>query len=227
MIMAGDGSQKFVAYPLSEPDSREGADRGTALINWVAEVPIPDRAVLERGNWNRQVDPSEVLRYFGDWRFEWLDVRALIEAAHAVLEYPMVDREPLERWTYGRVTLLGDAAHAMYPIGSNGASQAILDARVLAQALVTHADVRTALAAYEEQRRPATTAIQASNRRMGPEIVMRMAHERAPEGFDRIEDVISRQELETIAADYKRTAGFDPDALNNRASFSVAQKQGQ
>jgi 2-polyprenyl-6-methoxyphenol hydroxylase-like FAD-dependent oxidoreductase len=227
MIMAGDGSRKFVAYPLSESDPQQGSDRGTALINWVAEVPIPDRAVLERGNWNREVDPGEVLRYFGDWRFEWLDVRALIEAAHAVLEYPMVDREPLERWSHGPVTLLGDAAHAMYPIGSNGASQALLDARVLAQALTAHADVPTALTAYEEQRRPATTAIQASNRRMGPEIVMRMAHERAPEGFARIEDVISRQELESIAAEYKRTAGFDPEDLNNRESFSVAQKQAQ
>jgi 2-polyprenyl-6-methoxyphenol hydroxylase-like FAD-dependent oxidoreductase len=221
MIMASDGARKFVCYPLSAPDP----ETGKVLTNWVAEVPLPDRPVLERGNWNRETDKAEIEEHFGSWRFDWLDVSALIESATAVYEYPMVDRDPLEQWTEGRATLLGDAAHAMHPVGSNGASQAIIDARVLAHALATSESVEAALARYEELRRPATAAIQTSNRRMGPEIVMRIAHQRAPEGFARIDDVMAREELESIAEAYKRTAGFHPAALNERASYSVGRRE--
>jgi 2-polyprenyl-6-methoxyphenol hydroxylase-like FAD-dependent oxidoreductase len=112
----------------------------------------------------------------------------------------MVDRDPVDRWTFGRVTLLGDAAHAMYPIGSNGASQAILDARVLAREIQAHGAVPEALAAYETERRPATSRIVLANRRNGPEQVMQLVQERAPQGFARIEDVLSREELEEAAA---------------------------
>ncbi|MBX6386630.1 MAG: flavin-dependent oxidoreductase [Microbispora sp.] len=207
MIMAGDGTQKFVAYPI------EIGER--TLINWIAERPL-DGEAPDRGNWNRPADLAEIGRHFADWRFDWLDVPAIIAGAEAAYEYPMVDRDPLPRWTFGNVTLLGDAAHAMYPIGSNGASQAIIDARVLAYFLA-----RGDLAAYEETRRPATTALQLSNRQMGPEIVMKLAHERAPDGFDDIEQVIPHAELAEIAASYKRTAGFDPVSLNSRPSWSV------
>nr|BFE84550.1 flavin-dependent oxidoreductase [Planobispora longispora] len=196
MIMAGDGTRKFVAYPI------ETGER--TLINWIAEQPLEGEAP-DRGDWNRPADLGEIGRHFADWRFDWLDVPGIIAGAEAAYEYPMVDREPLPYWTSGNVTLLGDAAHAMYPIGSNGASQAIIDARVLAHSLA-HGD----LAAYEAARRPATTALQLSNRRMGPEVVMKLAHERAPEGFDDIEDVVPYAERAEIAASYKRTAGFDP-----------------
>ncbi|WP_331768312.1 flavin-dependent oxidoreductase [Embleya sp. NBC_00896] len=215
MIMAGDGSEKFVAYPLtSEPD----AD-GNRLLNWIAERPL-DTPPPAPGDWNRKAEPADVLAHFGHWRFPWLDIPAVVAAADAVYEYPMVDRDPLPRWTHGRVTLLGDAAHAMYPIGSNGASQAILDARVLAWRLAT-CPVDDALAAYEAERRPATTAIQQANRGLGPEIVMRIVHERAPHGFTDIDDVLTRAEREAAAAGYKRTAGFDPALLNERASYTV------
>jgi 2-polyprenyl-6-methoxyphenol hydroxylase-like FAD-dependent oxidoreductase len=208
MIMAGDGVSKFVAYPIG------------GRINWIAERRA-DQAVA-RGDWNRAVPPEEVLAHFGDdWRFGWLDVPGLIGAAEAVFEYPMVDRDPLPRWTFGRVTLLGDAAHAMYPIGSNGASQAILDARVLAYELATGHTVKQALAAYEERRRPATTALCLANRGLGPEVVMRIAHERAPGGFDDIEEVVPLAEREEIAAAYKRIAGFDPVLLNERPSYGI------
>ncbi|WP_158890414.1 flavin-dependent oxidoreductase [Amycolatopsis anabasis] len=215
MIMAGDGTEKFVAYPISEPD----AD-GQVLINWIAERPL-GREAVGRGDWNRPVEVAEILAHFGDWRFDWLDVPGIIGAAQTAYEYPMVDRDPLPRWTHGRVTLLGDAAHAMYPIGSNGASQAILDARVLAHALATHADPDAGLAAYENERRPPTTAIQLANRQMGPEVVMKLAHERAPTGFDDIDQVVPLAEREEIALRYKRTAGFDPALLNERPSYSV------
>ncbi|WP_018655161.1 flavin-dependent oxidoreductase [Actinomadura flavalba] len=210
MIMAGDGEQKFVAYPISAPDRN-----GDVLINWIAERPAEEAA--SRGDWNRRVDPATFLPHFADWRFDWLDVPGVIEAAGEVFEYPMVDRDPLPRWTFGDVTLLGDAAHAMYPIGSNGASQAILDARVLAHALATGRGAE----AYEAERRPPTTAIALANRKMGPEVVMRLARERAPEGFTDVDAVIPLAERTEIAAAYKKTAGFDPALLNERASWSV------
>lgn len=218
MIMAGDGTEKFVAYPITDvPD----AD-GRVVVNWIAERPL-DVPPPAPGDWNRPAEPADILRYFGDWRFDWLDVPGIIADAGAVFEYPMVDRDPLPRWTHGRATLLGDAAHAMYPIGSNGASQAILDARVLAYHLGTAESVDLALAAYEADRRPATTALQESNRRLGPEIVMRIVHERAPQGFADIDAVLSRAEREEAAAAYKRTAGFDPETLNSRPSYGVAR----
>jgi 2-polyprenyl-6-methoxyphenol hydroxylase-like FAD-dependent oxidoreductase len=161
-----------------------------------------------------------VLPAFERWDFDWLDVPGLMRRAEAVYEYPMVDRDPLERWTEGRVTLLGDAAHPMYPIGSNGASQAILDARRLAWHL---AGKRwdDALAAYEAERRPATAALVAANRGLGPDLALELVHQRAPEGFSELHDVISQAELEGTASAYKKLAGFDPALLNARESWSV------
>ena len=214
MIMAGDGEQKFVAYPLSAPDAE-----GNARVNFIAER----RGVGEEtADWNRAVDPAPVVELFREWRFDWLDVPGLVAAADEILEYPMVDRDPLERWSFGHSTLLGDAAHAMYPNGSNGASQAILDARTLAYRLATSAGVTDALEAYESDRRPVTTALSLRNREAGPERVMQLAAERAPGGFTDILEVIPAEELAEIAASYKRAAGFHPDELNGRPSLSVA-----
>jgi len=130
-----------------------------------------------------------------------------------------VDRDPVDRWTFGRMTLLGDAAHAMYPIGSNGASQGILDARVLTREIQAHGPTELALQAYEAERRPATTKIVLANRGNGPEQVMQLVEQRAPNGFDRIGDVLTPEELEGTAAAYKRLAGFDVDGLNARPSI--------
>ena len=131
----------------------------------------------------------------------------------------MVDRDPVDHWTFGRATLLGDAAHAMYPIGSNGASQGILDARVLAREIQAHGPTERALQAYEAERRPATSRIVLANRGNGPEQVMQMVEQRAPNGFGRIEDVLTPEELEGTAVGYKRLAGFDVDGLNSRPSI--------
>ncbi|GAB4055556.1 flavin-dependent oxidoreductase [Catellatospora paridis] len=214
MIMAGDGEQKFVAYPVGAPDAT-----GHARVNFIAERRTGATGGVT-ADWNRAVDPAPVLDLFRDWRFGWLDVPAVIAAADEILEYPMVDRDPIDRWTHGHSTLLGDAAHPMYPNGSNGASQAILDARTLAYHLATAPTTAQALAAYEADRRPATTALVLSNRRQGPEQVMVLAHERAPEGFRDIHDVIPADELAEIATGYKRAAGFHPDALNTRPSLT-------
>jgi 2-polyprenyl-6-methoxyphenol hydroxylase-like FAD-dependent oxidoreductase len=215
MIMAGDGEQKFVAYPLSAPD----AD-GFARVNFIAER----RGVgAETVDWNLAVDAAPIVELFRDWPFDWLDVPALIAASDELLEYPMVDRDPIPAWTVGRTTLLGDAAHAMYPNGSNGASQAIIDARTLAFHVATAPTIAAALEGYEAERRPATSALVLSNRGQGPERVMLLAHERAPEGFADIHEVIPADELAEIAAAYKRAAGFHPDILNARPSLTPAR----
>ncbi|GGI45605.1 2-polyprenyl-6-methoxyphenol hydroxylase-like FAD-dependent oxidoreductase [Agromyces flavus] len=216
MIMAGDGEQKFVAYPLSAPDAAAGMSR----VNFIAERRAPEGATA-LSDWNRPVDPEPIVELFAGWRFDWLDVPLVIASAEGILEYPMVDRDPIPSWTSGRTILLGDAAHAMYPNGSNGASQAILDARTLAHRIATEPSVEAALAAYEADRRPATARLLEMTRRLGPEQVMQLAYERAPQGFADVHDVIPRDELERIARDYKVAAGFDPAGLNERSSLSV------
>ncbi len=212
MIMAGHEFQKFVCYPIS----RAAMDRGEAVINWIAERKFKPDYQWRREDWNRPGNLAEFLPHFESWHFDWLDVPGVIRAADHCYEYPMVDRNPLDRWTFGRVTLLGDAAHPMYPIGSNGASQAILDARVLAREIRVRGTTTAALQAYEAERRPATANIVLANRNNGPEQVMQSVEERAPNGFARIEDVLSAEELQEAAAGYKRIAGFDKEVLNNR-----------
>jgi len=132
----------------------------------------------------------------------------------------MVDREPIPQWTFGRTTLLGDAAHPMYPIGSNGASQAILDARVLAGCIARHrGDLNEALRRYEAARRPATAAIVRANRGFGPELPMKLVEERAPGGFAHIADVISTEEIADVTEKYRTTAGFSLAALQRGTSL--------
>jgi 5-methylphenazine-1-carboxylate 1-monooxygenase len=210
MIMAGHETLKFVCYPISKQADRDG----NFQINWVAERHMPPSYQWRREDYNRSARLGEFLPWFEDWRFDWLDVPALIRNCPHAYEYPLVDRDPIPQWTFGSVTLLGDAAHPMYPIGSNGASQAILDARVLTREILADGATNAALVAYEAERRPATTDLVMLNRRNGPEQVMQLVEERAPGGFNVVTDVLSRQELEDIAANYKRVAGFQVEALN-------------
>lgn len=211
MFMAGHQDQKFVAYPIAEPLRRQGR----ACINWIAELRVPDEAP-PRSDWNREVDRAVFRDAFADWQWDWIDIPALIDGAQAVYEFPLVDKDPLPRWTFGRVTLLGDAAHPMYPIGSNGSAQAILDARALIDCLLATRNVGLALREYEADRLPRTAGIVLRNRLNGPEQVMQLVHERAPRGFGRIDDVIPRTELEGIATRYKKLAGFDPQSLRDQ-----------
>jgi 2-polyprenyl-6-methoxyphenol hydroxylase-like FAD-dependent oxidoreductase len=203
MVMAGSNRAKFVAYPITGP-----GDDGLCTVNWIAELNRSGQPAPAREDWNRQGDVEEFGPHFAGWRWDWLDVPGLISSADAVFEFPMVDRDPLERWVEGRVVLLGDAAHPMYPVGSNGASQAILDSRALAEAISTEADLDTALTRYESERLPATAAIVAANRRGGPEQVLDLAEERAPDGFGTVGEVFAPGELDAIAARYKQVAGF-------------------
>jgi 2-polyprenyl-6-methoxyphenol hydroxylase-like FAD-dependent oxidoreductase len=213
MVMAGHWHQKAVIYPISA----EAARRGRALVNWVGELRIAEPQPWRSADWQRRGDRAEVLRHFGDWRFPFLDFPALIAATEAIFEYPMVDRDPLPRWSFGRVTLLGDAAHPMYPIGSNGASQAILDAEALAAQLgACGGDIPAALAGYEAERRPATEAVILSNRRFGPERILQLAHERSGGQDVDVAGLISPAEIDAITEDYRRIAGFEVETLNRK-----------
>ena len=211
MIMAGSVDQKFIAYPISD----EVDEDGNQLINWIADLRVgPDGNILR--DWNRTADKQKLLSAFGSWKFDWLDAPSLIAGADAIYEFPMSDRDPLPRWSFGGITLLGDAAHPMYPIGSNGASQAILDAEILTESL-QNADADVALRAYEKVRLAQTAAIILQNRQMGPEQVMEIVAERAPDGFTGLYEVISKEELDGIAARYKKIAGFEKEELNAKA----------
>jgi 5-methylphenazine-1-carboxylate 1-monooxygenase len=217
MIMAGHEILKFVCYPISNvPDAS-----GRHQINWIAERHMPPTYQWRREDYNRTAKLDEFLPWFADWKFDWLDVPGLIGNCPHAYEYPLVDRDPLPRWTFGRVTLMGDAAHPMYPIGSNGASQAILDARVLTREILAHGPTTAALMAYEAERRPATTDLVMLNRRNGPEQVMQLVEERAPDGYKVVTDVLSLKELEDIAANYKRVAGFQVEALNAKPPIVI------
>jgi 2-polyprenyl-6-methoxyphenol hydroxylase-like FAD-dependent oxidoreductase len=210
MIMAGHQTLKFVCYPISkEPDAS-----GKFQINWVAEQQMPPTYQWRREDYNRIAKLEDFLPWFENWRFDWLDVPGLIRNCRRAYEYPLVDRDPIPQWTFGLTTLMGDAAHPMYPVGSNGASQAILDARVITREILAHGATNTALMAYEAERRPATSDLVMLNRRNGPEQVMQLVEERAPDGFKVVTDVLSLTELEDIAANYKRVAGFQVEGLN-------------
>jgi 2-polyprenyl-6-methoxyphenol hydroxylase-like FAD-dependent oxidoreductase len=214
MIWAGHPEQKFVGYPIADlPGGRQ-------RFNFIAELKRPDSDLGRAEDWNRQGSLDDFLPQFKEWDFGWLDVPAIVEAAPETFLFPMVDREPIPRWTFGRTTLLGDAAHPMYPIGSNGASQAILDARVLAGCIRRHdGTLSAALHHYEETRRPATAAIVRANRGFGPELPMKLVEERAPDGFADIADVITTEEIAEVTEKYRTTAGFSLAALQRRTSF--------
>ena len=209
MVQAGHHTQKFVCYPISRPH----AERGESLINWICDLHMGDKAALPREDWNRPGKLEDFLPRFKDWQFEWLDVPSVIQAAHAIYEFPMVDRDPLPRWSHGRITLLGDAAHPMYPIGSNGASQAIIDGEAITQELAVGDDPGKALQRYEARRLPPMARIVESNRRKGIDIMLDIVEERAPQGFTRLETVLPADELEKIVGDYKKIAAQDRETL--------------
>lgn len=202
MFIAGDHNVKFVCYPIS---GRE-AQQGKALVNWVAEVRHDQPRAAEEADWMREGDRDFIAKFLG-FRMPDIDIPELLNATQMITQYPMIDRDPLPWWTKARVTLLGDAAHPMYPMGANGASQAIIDARALADALAERPGPE-GLLAYEALRRPVTTNVVFSNRTSGPERVLDIAAARVTGPDDRIEDLISPAELEEVAAHYRQVAGF-------------------
>ena len=205
---------KTVIYPVRPGTPETG---GLPLINWVAEIERPDAV---RQDWTGRGRLADMMPAFAGLKFDWLDITAMIESTEEILEYPMVDRDPLPRWNLGRLTLLGDAAHPMYPRGSNGAGQAIIDARFLAGQIRKLGATEAALAAYETVRNPATAKVVLTNRTDPPDAILREVWKRSGgKRFDRIEDVISATELQEMSDRYKKVAGFDRETLKTRPSF--------
>lgn len=204
---------KMVIYPI-----RNAIDaKGNQLVNWVAEIESEKPA---QRDWSREGRLEDFLPAFENWHFDWLDVPALIRAADSILEYPMVDQDPLPRWTHGRITLLGDAAHPMVPRGSNGAGQAIIDARCLAGCLKKEGVGPAALESYDRERVEATGRVVLTNRRTPPDSILRVVYERSGgKPFARIDDVVPQAELQAISDHYKRIAGYDPAQLRSRPSY--------
>jgi len=217
MIIAGHFDQRIVVYPITA-----GAEPGQVMTNWICQMSVPDTA-MAREDWNHRVSQERVLAAFDRWRFPWLDMPALIRRTPDIYEFPLVDRDPVQAWTFGRVTLIGDAAHPMHPSGSQAGSQAVIDARALTGALLKEPSPADALKRYEAERRPVLNDITMRNRRLGPEAALQLAEERAPEGFDRIEDVIAPDDIKSIADSFFAAAGLDVETVNSRPPYVPAK----
>jgi len=219
MFIGGGMGAKFVLYPIAD------AEGGKKLTNWVVNVKVADGATQPppKDSWSRRGRLDDVLPYAKRFAVPSVDIEALVRATDAYYEYPMCDRDPLQRWSFGRVTLLGDAAHPMYPVGSNGASQAILDARSLADALQRAEHPMQALHDYEKERLAKTAAIVKANRKGGPERVIDEVEKRAPAGFTDIEAVLSHRER---AAIIEAATGQKPVTTRDLANEPVARRQG-
>ena len=218
MALIGHDDLRIVAYPISDPDPVTNI----ATINWIAEKRFDPNDSWKKEDWNRAADIADFLPDFQDWSFDWIDAPALIKGAKEVFEYPMVDRDPLDRWTDGHVTLMGDAAHPTYPVGSNGASQAIIDARVIGASILDHGVTPAALQAYEAKIRPVTSAVGRANRGGGPDAILQRVEDLCGGQFDDINDIIPHQDLADHSQHYKALAGFSIDELNAKPAIIPA-----
>src|SRR6185437_333717 len=210
--------QRVVFYPISHPDPHTGL----SMINWIAEVTMDNSDGWKQSGWFRQVPVADFVRHFDGWVWDWLDVPALIRGADTVFENPMIDRDPVPTWHDGPVVLLGDAAHPMYPTGSNGGSQAIVDARILGAVMVEHGVTPEALAAYDEKLCGPISQLILRNRGAGPFGLLNLVDERCGGTFDKIDDVIPAKERAEFMAGYKAAAGFAIESLN-KAPRTIAE----
>ena len=217
-IGLGTHRHRMVIYPISHPDPKTGL----AMINWIAEITLDPTAGWQQTGWFRQAEIKDFIHHFDGWTYDWLDVPALLRGAQVAYENPMIDRDPVSTWRDGPVALMGDAAHAMYPTGSNGASQAIVDARTLGACMVEHGATESALAAYDEKLCGPISQVILRNRGAGPFGLLNMVDERCGGVFDNIDDVISAKERADFMAGYKAAAGFAIETLN-KAPRTIAE----
>ncbi len=198
---------KLVVYPINHDID----GKGTQLMNWVAEVQNDS---FEKNDWNKPGKLEDFFHFYQDWHYDWCDIADMIRAADTILEYPMVDKDPVDRWTFGRVTLMGDAAHPMYPRGSNGAAQGVIDARTLAELLASMDDEVAALKAYEDARREVTAKVVLTNRSQPPDyIIIKVEELVGNRPFENLDDFITQDELHELSEQYKRVAGYAPEDL--------------
>lgn len=209
-VGVGSLRHRVVLYPISPADPKTGL----STINWIAEITVDNKGGWTQGDWNRRVRVEDFIHHFEGWNFGWLDVPAMLRGASEVFEYPMIDRDPVPTWVDGRVALMGDAAHVMYPVGSNGASQAIVDARVLGAAMVAQGVTPAALQVYDSRLCKDISALVLRNRGAGPFGILGLVDERCGGVFDNIDDVIPQAERDEFMARYKQAAGFAIEALN-------------
>jgi 2-polyprenyl-6-methoxyphenol hydroxylase-like FAD-dependent oxidoreductase len=201
---------KIVIYPIADDIDGEGRQ----LINWTTEI---QRDTAAKNYWNKPGRLEDFLPLYAGWTFDWLDVAALIRESELILEYPMVDKDPVRQWTFGRVTLAGDAAHPMYPRGSNGAAQALIDVRTLADLLREMADPVAALGAYEAARLEATARVVRTNRQTPPDFInIKVEELTGDRPFENLDDFITQDELRALSDEYKRVAGFARESLESR-----------
>jgi len=218
MVIMGDKRLRLVSYPLSSQLLSRG--EGKSLINWIGVLPIDaDQAPPE--DWVNLSEQQKLKPLYKNWVFDWIDVPEIMEATSEIFEFPVYDRDPLSQWSFGRVTLLGDAAHPLIPVSSNGAVQAILDGRALAYALATHDDPTRGLKAYENDRLEKANRVVVASRENGPDEVLEIAHQRCPAGVDNVQDYVSLQELQQVIENFKEKAGFGVESLNARPSYEV------
>lgn len=215
MALIGHATQRFVTYPISPVDP----ETGEATMNWIAELTVDPTQQMKDTNWSQRATADDFLDRFTDWRFDWIDIPDMVTRTDEIFVYQMVDRDPLDRWTHGRASLIGDAAHVMYPVGSNGASQSIVDGRKLARSFLDNGVTAGALLAYEAELRPATARLVLANRGQGPDYVMQLVEDRSGGVYDRVSDVVSQEELAAHAQKYKGVAGLSIEELNASPSI--------
>lgn len=214
-VGVGSLRHRVVLYPISPPDPVTGL----STINWIAEITVDNAGGWTQGDWNRRVKLDEFIHHFEGWNYDWLDVPAMLRGASEVFEYPMIDRDPVPTWVDGRVALIGDAAHVMYPVGSSGASQGIVDTRVLGAAMIEHGVTPAALQAYDQKLCKDISALVLRNRGSGPFGILGLVDERCGGVFDDIDAVIPKAERDEFMASYKQAAGFAIESLNAAPSI--------
>lgn len=221
MALVGHDGLRFVTYPISAPDP----ETGLATINWICNLQFDPNQKFRKEDYSRAANIDDFLPAFEQISFDWLNAAELIRGADEIFEYPMVDRDPLDSWTVGLTTLMGDAAHAAYPVGSNGAGAGITDARKLVASFLSHGLTKTALHAYEDEMLPITSKIILMNRTAGPDKILDIVEKRCGGQFDNIEDVIAHDEMAEHAATYKRVAGYGIAETNSSPSLIASDAQ--
>lgn len=224
MIIVGDKRLRLVAYPVSSDMQRRSDE--LSLINWIGVLPI-DENEAPTEDWSNLSQQEKLRPRYSNWKFDWLNVPELLGAAKDIYEFPVYDRDPLDQWTFGRVTMLGDAAHPLIPVSSSGAVQAIIDGRALAYALATHDDPSEGLQAYEADRLETANATVRASRANGPDEVLEIVKDRCPEGTTNIHDYVSEQELQAVIDEFKEKTGFGIETLNSRRSYQIETRETQ
>ena len=207
----GTHRHRIVFYPISPPDP----STGLATINWIAEITVDSAEGWSRGDWSKKVELNDFVHHFEEWDYGWLNVPELLSAAGEVFEYPMIDRDPVATWRDGSVVLLGDAAHPMYPVGSNGATQAVVDARVLGACMVDKGATPAALEEYDRRLCTEISGVVLRNRGAGPFGILNTVDERCGSVFENIDDVMSKGEMDEFMLRYVQAAGYAIEALNS------------